>query len=83
MAGLLYILLTHRKDLDRSKLKTWFTIPRQYTQGLGLGVKVLRRLRGDLIRGGLVEVKRNPGGPYQYRVIASGGRTQGAKDFLV
>ena len=77
MAGLLYIVLTHRKDLDRSKLKTWFTIPKQYTQGLRLGIKVLRRLRGDLIKGGLVEVKRNPGGPYQYKVIASGGRAVG------
>ena len=70
LGGLVFILLSHRKNLDRTHKKVWFSLPKELTQGFGIGFKGLRRLRRDLTKGGLIETKRNPGRPWQYRIIA-------------
>lgn len=62
-------ILKHRYAVDRSKKKEWVTIPRETAKVFGLGYKVLRRVRRQLSEARLIEVRRNAGRPYQYRII--------------
>ena len=69
--ALLYILLRHRYTLDKSKSKVFVTLPLEVREAFGIGTKVIKRLRTQLKRAGLIETKRNAGRPWQYRIIDS------------
>jgi len=72
MGALVYFLLKHRYTLDRSKTKSFVTLPLDLRERFGMGTKVIKRLRTQLQRAGLIEIKRNAGRPWQYRIIDKG-----------
>ena len=69
VGALMFILLRHRYTLDKSKTKDFVTLPRDLRECFGIGTKVLRRARSQLAREKLLEIKRNNGSPYQYKLL--------------
>lgn len=69
MGALVYVLLKHRYRLDKSKTKAFVTLPLELRETFGMGTKVIKRLRTQLHRAGLIETKRSAGRPWQYRII--------------
>lgn len=68
VGAIIYILLRHRYTLDKSKTKDFVTLPKELRECFGIGTKVLKRARAQLIRAGLLQIKRNDGRPYQYKI---------------
>lgn len=68
VGAVIYILLRHRYTLDKSKTKDFVTLPKELRECFGIGTKVLKRARAQLIRAGLLQIKRNDGRPYQYKI---------------
>ncbi len=64
------VLLRHRYALDKTRKKDFVTLPLDSREAFGLGTKVMQRLRRQLKTAGLIEVKRNAGRPFQYKIIS-------------